>query len=51
VLIDATIVRGVALPAVVALLGERGVRAPRRRARAAGRLQPLPATGGDRDVS
>jgi uncharacterized membrane protein YdfJ with MMPL/SSD domain len=30
VLIDATIVRGVALPAVVTLLGERGVRVPRR---------------------
>jgi len=29
VLIDATIVRGIALPAVVALLGERGVRAGR----------------------
>jgi uncharacterized membrane protein YdfJ with MMPL/SSD domain len=30
VLIDATIVRGIALPAVVTLLGRRGVRAPRR---------------------
>lgn len=28
ILIDATLVRGVALPAMVALLGERGVRAP-----------------------
>jgi RND superfamily putative drug exporter len=36
VLIDATIVRGVALPAVVTLLGERGVRAPRRARRPAG---------------
>jgi RND superfamily putative drug exporter len=34
VLLDATLVRGVALPAVVSLLGERGVRAPRRRTRA-----------------
>jgi uncharacterized membrane protein YdfJ with MMPL/SSD domain len=34
VLLDATLVRGVALPAVISLLGERGVRAPRRRARA-----------------
>jgi uncharacterized membrane protein YdfJ with MMPL/SSD domain len=34
VLLDATLVRGVALPAVVTLLGERGVRAPRRRTRA-----------------
>jgi RND superfamily putative drug exporter len=34
VLLDATLVRGVALPAVVTLLGERGVRAPRRRMRA-----------------
>ncbi|MBK8293515.1 MAG: MMPL family transporter [Solirubrobacterales bacterium] len=30
ILIDATIVRGIALPAMVALLGERGVRAPSR---------------------
>ena len=30
ILIDATIVRGIALPAMVALLGERGVRAPAR---------------------
>jgi uncharacterized membrane protein YdfJ with MMPL/SSD domain len=36
VLLDATLVRGVALPAVVALLGERGVRAPRRRAARSG---------------
>ena len=34
VLIDATIVRGIALPAVVTLLGERGMRAPRRATRA-----------------
>jgi RND superfamily putative drug exporter len=34
VLLDATLVRGVALPAVISLLGERGVRAPRPRARA-----------------
>jgi uncharacterized membrane protein YdfJ with MMPL/SSD domain len=47
VLIDATIVRGIALPALVALLGERGVRAPRRRPRIAAGWQPLPATGGD----
>jgi uncharacterized membrane protein YdfJ with MMPL/SSD domain len=32
VLLDATLVRGVALPAAVALLGDRGLRAPRRRA-------------------
>ena len=50
VLIDATIVRGIALPALVALLGERGVRAPRRRRRPAVALQPLPAAGGDGDV-
>ncbi|HEX3872843.1 MAG TPA: MMPL family transporter [Solirubrobacteraceae bacterium] len=31
VLLDATLIRGVALPAVVALLGERGIRAPDRR--------------------
>ncbi|MDQ2622909.1 MAG: MMPL family transporter [Actinomycetota bacterium] len=30
ILIDATIVRGIALPALVTLLGERGVRAPNR---------------------
>ena len=33
ILIDATIVRGIALPAMVALLGERGVRAPARNKR------------------
>jgi RND superfamily putative drug exporter len=48
VLIDATIVRGIALPAVVALLGERGVKAPKRRERRSARpLQPVPATAGD----
>ena len=48
VLIDATIVRGIALPAVVALLGERGVRAPKRRSRSrAATLQPVTATAGD----
>jgi uncharacterized membrane protein YdfJ with MMPL/SSD domain len=31
VLLDATLIRGVALPAVVALLGERGIRGSRRR--------------------
>jgi uncharacterized membrane protein YdfJ with MMPL/SSD domain len=36
VLIDATIVRGIALPAVVTLLGERGMRAPRRATRRTG---------------
>jgi RND superfamily putative drug exporter len=36
VLLDATLVRGVALPATVALLGERGLRAPRRRTARAG---------------
>jgi uncharacterized membrane protein YdfJ with MMPL/SSD domain len=41
VLIDATIVRGVALPAVVTLLGERGVRVPRRSRRRAS-LQVAP---------
>jgi RND superfamily putative drug exporter len=41
VLIDATIVRGIALPAVVTLLGERGMRAPRRATRRAG-LQVAP---------
>jgi len=41
VLIDATIVRGIALPAVVAVLGNRGVRAPKRRVRPAG-LQVAP---------
>jgi RND superfamily putative drug exporter len=41
VLIDATIVRGVALPAVVTLLGDRGVRAPRRERRRAA-LQVAP---------
>jgi RND superfamily putative drug exporter len=41
VLIDATIVRGVALPAVVTLLGERGVRAPKRARRTAS-LQVAP---------
>jgi uncharacterized membrane protein YdfJ with MMPL/SSD domain len=50
VLIDATIVRGIALPALVALLGERGVRAPRRRRRSPAAWQALPATGGDGDV-
>ena len=34
ILIDATLVRGVALPAVVALLGDRGWRVPRPRPRA-----------------
>jgi RND superfamily putative drug exporter len=33
VLVDATVVRGIALPAAVALLGERGMKAPRARAR------------------
>jgi RND superfamily putative drug exporter len=48
VLIDATIVRGIALPAVVALLGERGVRAPKRRERSrAATLHTVPATAGD----
>jgi uncharacterized membrane protein YdfJ with MMPL/SSD domain len=42
VLIDATIVRGIALPAVVTLLGERGVRAPRRSRRRAASLQVAP---------
>jgi RND superfamily putative drug exporter len=41
VLIDATVVRGIALPAVVALLGNRGVRAPKRHVRRAG-LQLAP---------
>jgi RND superfamily putative drug exporter len=41
VLIDATIVRGIALPAVVTLLGERGMRAPRRVTRRTG-LQVAP---------
>jgi uncharacterized membrane protein YdfJ with MMPL/SSD domain len=36
VLIDATIVRGIALPAAVTLLGERGWRVPSRQARARG---------------
>jgi len=36
ILLDATIVRGIALPAVVTLLGERGMRAPRRATRPAG---------------
>jgi RND superfamily putative drug exporter len=44
VLIDATVVRGIALPAVVALLGSRGVRAPKRRERPAG-LQVAPDVG------
>jgi RND superfamily putative drug exporter len=52
VLLDATLVRGVALPAVVALLGERGVRAPRRLAGPAGgwddaRRTPIAASGTD----
>jgi RND superfamily putative drug exporter len=47
VLIDATIVRGIALPAVVALLGERGVRAPKRRSRQTSTLRPVPVTAGD----
>jgi RND superfamily putative drug exporter len=42
VLIDATIVRGIALPAVVALLGERGVRVPKRARRRAAGLQVAP---------
>jgi uncharacterized membrane protein YdfJ with MMPL/SSD domain len=42
VLIDATIVRGIALPAVVALLGERGVRVPKRARRRATGLQVAP---------
>jgi putative drug exporter of the RND superfamily len=42
VLIDATIVRGVALPAVVTLLGERGWRVRSRRARAVPpRMEPV----------
>jgi uncharacterized membrane protein YdfJ with MMPL/SSD domain len=42
VLIDATIVRGVALPAVVTLLGERGWRViPRRERERAPRLEPV----------
>jgi RND superfamily putative drug exporter len=50
VLLDATLVRGVALPAVVALLGERGVRAPRRLTGPAGgwddaRRTPIAASG------
>jgi RND superfamily putative drug exporter len=44
ILIDATIVRGIALPAMVTLLGERGVRAPTRgrrsRPRKAAPVQP-----------
>lgn len=57
ILIDATIVRGIALPAMVALLGERGVKGParskRRRSRPAsasvreGRTTALPAWGDD----
>ena len=50
VLLDATIVRGVALPAAVALLGERGPRARTRRRRVAGwedaRTAPVAASGG-----
>jgi uncharacterized membrane protein YdfJ with MMPL/SSD domain len=50
VLVDATIVRGVALPAAVALLGERGPRGRTRRRRVAGwedgRTAPVAASGG-----
>ncbi|HEY2635775.1 MAG TPA: MMPL family transporter, partial [Solirubrobacteraceae bacterium] len=45
ILIDATLVRGVALPAVVALLGERRWRVPRRRARAAREPAMAPGLG------
>ena len=44
VLIDATVVRGIALPAVVALLGNRGVREPKRHVRPAG-LHVAPDVG------
>jgi RND superfamily putative drug exporter len=49
VLLDATVVRAVALPAVVALLGERGPRARVRRRRAAGwdHGRPAPAAASD----
>jgi RND superfamily putative drug exporter len=52
VLLDATIVRGVALPAVVTLLGERGWRVRGRPRHAAGwddgrRLAPAAAQGTD----
>jgi len=49
ILIDATIVRGIALPAMVALLGERGVKGParsrRRRPRTAPASSPEPRGG------
>jgi uncharacterized membrane protein YdfJ with MMPL/SSD domain len=45
ILIDATLVRGVALPAVVALLGERRWRVPRRRARRSRELAPAAGWG------
>jgi len=49
ILIDATIVRGIALPAMVALLGEHGVKAPargkRRRRPAAGRAKRTGSAG------
>jgi RND superfamily putative drug exporter len=43
ILIDATLVRGVALPAVVALLGDRGWRVPRLRGRAWDHGSTVPA--------
>lgn len=43
IFIDATIVRGIALPAMVALLGERGVRAPARDRRRRSRDRTSPS--------
>ena len=43
VLVDATLVRGIALPAAVALLGERGVKSSGASSRAATRLDAASA--------